>query len=163
MPQQYKHILVAIDGSKEAEAAFKKALNVVKRNFAKLTIAHVIDTRAFQTVSSFDGVLAEQATEVAEKMIKKYVNKAKESGVADIKAVIEYGSPKNIIAKEIPTESGVDLIMLGATGLNAIERLLVGSVSEYVIRRAPCDILIVRTDLDNVSRIPEVAESSEQE
>ena len=39
--------------------------------------------------------------------------------------------------------------MLGATGLNAVERLFIGSVSEYVIRHAPCDVLIVRTDLDN--------------
>ncbi|MEG3032315.1 MAG: universal stress protein, partial [Enterococcus sp.] len=60
MLQQYKTIMVAVDGSSEAELAFKKAVNVAKRNEAKLVIAHVIDTRAFQTVSSFDGMLAEQ-------------------------------------------------------------------------------------------------------
>ena len=43
--------------------------------------------------------------------------------------------------------------MLGATGLNAVERLFIGSVSEYVIRHAICDVLIVRTDLDN--KVPE--------
>ena len=39
--------------------------------------------------------------------------------------------------------------MLGATGLNAVERLFIGSVSEYVIRNATCDVLVVRTDLEN--------------
>jgi nucleotide-binding universal stress UspA family protein len=39
--------------------------------------------------------------------------------------------------------------MLGATGLNAMERILIGSVSSYVARHAECDVLIVRTDLNN--------------
>lgn len=63
--------------------------------------------------------------------------------------MIEYGSPKHIIAKEIPEEKEVDLILLGATGLNAVERLFIGSVSEYVIRNATCDVLVVRTNLEN--------------
>ncbi|EPC76844.1 Putative universal stress protein, partial [Lacticaseibacillus paracasei subsp. paracasei Lpp71] len=43
----------------------------------------------------------------------------------------------------------IDLIMIGATGLNAVERLLIGSVTEYVTRNALCDVLVVRTDLAN--------------
>ncbi len=39
--------------------------------------------------------------------------------------------------------------MIGATGLNAVERLLIGSVTEYVTRTAVCDVLVVRTDLEN--------------
>ncbi|MGO3608506.1 MAG: universal stress protein, partial [Enterococcus sp.] len=58
-----------------------------------------------------------------------------------------------MIANQIPENNDIDLIMLGATGLNAVERLFIGSVSEYVIRNAACDVLIVRTDLDN--KIPE--------
>lgn len=149
MLQQYKTIMVAVDGSSEAELAFKKAVNVAKRNQAKLVIAHVIDTRAFQTVSSFDGMLAEQATEMAKKTLDDYVNFAKGQDCTDIDTVIEYGSPKPIIAKQLPKEHHVDLILLGATGLNAVERLFIGSVSEYVIRNAACDVLVVRTDLNN--------------
>lgn len=149
MLQQYKTILVAVDGSSEAELAFKKAVNVAKRNQGKLIIAHVIDTRAFQTVSSFDGMLAEQATEMAKQTLQDYVDYAKKEDCQDVTTVIEYGTPKPIIAKQIPQEHDVDLIMLGATGLNAVERLFIGSVSEYVIRNATCDVLVVRTDLDN--------------
>lgn len=45
--------------------------------------------------------------------------------------------------------------MIGATGLNAVERLLIGSVTEYVTRTAACDVLVVRTDLDNKPVIAE--------
>lgn len=149
MLQQYKKIMVAVDGSDEAELAFKKAVNVARRNESILLLTHVIDTRAFQTVSSFDGMLAEQATEMAKKTLESYVEFAKENGVTTVETTIEYGSPKPIIAKQVPQDRGVDLIMLGATGLNAVERLFIGSVSEYVIRNASCDVLVVRTDLDN--------------
>lgn len=54
MLQQYSNILVAVDGSYEAELAFRKAVEVAKRNGAHLFLIHVIDTRAFQNVSSFD-------------------------------------------------------------------------------------------------------------
>ena len=67
--------------------------------------------------------------------------------------VTQFGFGKQIIAKEIPEDNHVDLIMLGATGLNAVERLFIGSVSEYVIRNATCDVLVVRTDLEN--KLPE--------
>lgn len=149
MLQQYHKIMVAVDGSDEAELAFKKAVNVAKRNDAELLLAHVIDTRAFQSVSSFDGVLAEQATEMAKQTLEDYKKQAQGYGHDKISTVIEYGSPKVLIAKEIPKEHDIDLIMLGATGLNAVERLFIGSVSESVIRNATCDVLVVRTDLEN--------------
>ncbi len=62
---------------------------------------------------------------------------------------IEYGAPKTIIARDMPKQHQIDLIMIGATGLNGVERLLIGSVTEYVTRNAPCDVLVVRTDLNN--------------
>ena len=43
----YQNILIAVDGSDEAEWAFNKAVDVAKRNDAKLTIVHVIDTRTY--------------------------------------------------------------------------------------------------------------------
>lgn len=149
MLQQYQRIMVAVDGSDESELAFKKAVNVAQRNHSALFLVHVIDTRSFQTVSSFDGMLAEQATEMAKQTLQDYENYAKKNQVTEVKTIIEYGSPKPIIAKQLPEEHKIDLIMLGATGLNAVERLFIGSVSEYVIRHAPCDVLVVRTDLGN--------------
>ncbi|MGY3779050.1 universal stress protein [Isobaculum melis] len=149
MLNQYHHILVAIDGSDESERAFQKAVEVAKRNQSTLLLTHVIDTRAFQSVTSYDGAMAEQATKSAETTLAEYQAYAKKQGIKKVEVSIEYGSPKAIIAKQLPEENNIDLIMLGATGLNAVERLFIGSVSDYVIRHAHCDVLIVRTGLDN--------------
>ncbi|MBO0478481.1 universal stress protein [Vagococcus fluvialis] len=149
MLPEYNKILVAIDGSDESEQAFKKAIQVAKRNNAILYIAHIIDIRAFESVSSFDENLAEEATRVARDTLNNYLDYGKEHGVDDIQTIIEYGAPKTVISKQLQKEHNIDLIMLGATGLNAMERILIGSVSSYVARHAECDVLIVRTDLNN--------------
>ncbi len=149
MLQQYKHILVAIDGSYEAELAFRKAVEVALRNNGQLHLIHVIDTRAFQNISSFDSAMVEQVTETAKKTMDEYIVTANELGLKDVDYSIEYGAPKSLIAREVPEKKNIDLIMIGATGLNAVERLLIGSVTEYVTRTGVCDVLVVRTDLDN--------------
>ena len=71
MLQRYKNILVPIDGSYEAELAFKKAVEVAKRNGkeTKLQLVHVVDTRAFQNISSFDTAMVEQVTETDRKSV----------------------------------------------------------------------------------------------
>lgn len=151
MLQQYERILVPVDGSKEAELAFQKAVAVAMRNGegTELRLVHVVDTRAFQNISSFDTSMVEQVTETVKKTLDKYIEDAKAAGLQNVSYTIEYGAPKTIIAKDIPTEMKADLIMIGATGLNAVERLLIGSVTEFVTRNAICDVLVVRTDLEN--------------
>lgn len=149
MLQQYKKIQVAIDGSSESDLAFKKAVAVAKRNQGELFLVHVIDTRAFQNVSSFDSAMVEEVSDSAKHTMETYVDKAKATGLENVKYFLEYGSPKTILGREFPKRENVDLIMIGATGLNAVERLLLGSVTEFVTRNATCDVLVVRTDLDN--------------
>jgi len=138
MTQKYENIMVAVDGSHESELAFEKGVNVALRNGSRLTIAHVIDTRALQSVSTFDADVYEDLQEDA----KKLTAELKEKKYVDI--VIEMGNPKTLLATDIPEEHKVDLIMVGATGLNAFERLLVGSSSEYILRHAKVDLLVVR-------------------
>lgn len=72
MLQQYQKIMVAVDGSNEAELAFQKAVNIAKRNHASLLLVHIIDTRAFQDINSFDSMLAEQATDLAKQSLADY-------------------------------------------------------------------------------------------
>lgn len=144
MLQRYQNIMVAVDGSHEAELAFEKGVNVALRNNSRLTIAHVIDTRALQSVSTFDAEVYEELQEDAKKLMDQYAEKAKEAGVTNVVKVVEMGNPKTLLATDIPEEQKVDLIMVGATGLNAFERLLVGSSSEYILRHAKVDLLVVR-------------------
>ena len=140
MLSQYKNIQVSVDGSKEADLAFSKAVAIAKRNNATLEILHVIDTRSFQNVSSFDSAMVEQVSRM-----KDYQARAVKAGVKDSHYSIEFGSPKTIIGHDFPKKHNIDLIVVGATGLNAVERLLIGSVTEYVTRTSKCDVLVCRT------------------
>ncbi|SET45179.1 Nucleotide-binding universal stress protein, UspA family [Oceanobacillus limi] len=144
MEFEYKNIVVAVDGSKTSEKAFKKALTFVKRNHARLILAHVVDSRTFATAEAYDRTLGERAEEYAKELINSYVENAKEVGITDIVRCIEYGSPKVKIAKDIANSVHADLIICGATGMNAVERFLIGSVSESITRYATCDVLVVR-------------------
>ncbi len=149
MFHEYSKILVPVDGSNEARLAFEKAIEVAKRNRAQVLIAHIIDTRVLQTPTGFEGNFNEEIQRQTENLFQEYRQYAKEHDFNDIDFVLEYGSPKVYISKNIPKDYQIDLIMMGATGLNAVERLFIGSVSEYVIRNAHCDVLVVRTDLEN--------------
>lgn len=145
MGMTYKNILVAVDGSTEAEWALKKGVEIAKRNDAQITLAHIIDTRTFATVEAYDRTIAERANMFARELMEKYKSEAIEAGVAKVDYVIDYGSPKVIISKDIAKKHEVDLIICGATGMNAMERFLIGSVSENIVRYANCDVLVVRT------------------
>lgn len=149
MFHEYSKILVPVDGSNEARLAFEKAIEVAKRNRAQVLIAHIIDTRVLQTPTGFEGNFNEEIQRQTENLFQEYRQYAQEHNFNDIDFVLEYGSPKVYISKNIPKDYQIDLIMMGATGLNAVERLFIGSVSEYVIRNASCDVLVVRTDLEN--------------
>lgn len=149
MFHEYSKILVPVDGSNEARLAFEKAIEVAKRNRAQVLIAHIIDTRVLQTPTGFEGNFNEEIQRQTENLFQEYRQYAQEHDFNDIDFVLEYGSPKVYISKNIPKDYQIDLIMMGATGLNAVERLFIGSVSEYVIRNASCDVLVVRTDLEN--------------
>lgn len=149
MFHEYSKILVPVDGSNEARLAFEKAIEVAKRNRAQVLIAHIIDTRVLQTPTGFEGNFNEEIQRQTENLFQEYRQYSQEHDFNDIDFVLEYGSPKVYISKNIPKDYQIDLIMMGATGLNAVERLFIGSVSEYVIRNASCDVLVVRTDLEN--------------
>ncbi|HFI0747121.1 TPA: universal stress protein [Streptococcus suis] len=144
MSQTYQSILVAVDGSTNAEVALQKAIQVAKRYQAKLTIAHVIDTRALHNVVAFDASIYESLEKEAETLLGNYKKWATDAGLTDIATIVEFGNPKTLLSTDIPQEAGADLMLLGATGLNTFERLLIGSSSEYIMRHTDIDILIVR-------------------
>ncbi|MFJ8262448.1 universal stress protein [Rummeliibacillus sp. NPDC094406] len=146
MALTYNNIVVAVDGSKEAEYAFKKAIAVANRNESTLNLVNIIDTRSFAAIEAYDRSIQERAQEFAEELLEGYKKEAEAAGVKNVNVLIEYGSPKTIITKDVSKKVEADLIICGATGLNAVERFLIGSVSESIVRSAKCDVLVVRTD-----------------
>jgi len=145
MHEDYKKILVGVDGSKESEKAFEKALSIAKKNDAKLVVVHVVDSLPFIIAETpYVETLNEATERNAKDLLASFEHKAKEIGYSNIEFLIESGSPKGKIVHDIVPQLGIDLVVCGATGTNAFERMLIGSVSEYIVRHAKCDVLISR-------------------
>ncbi|WP_336823480.1 universal stress protein [Sporosarcina sp. USHLN248] len=146
MVLKYDQIIVAVDGSKESRWAFKKAVAIAKRNNnASLNLVNIIDTRSYAAVEAYDRSIAERAQKFAEELLGEYKQEAKAEGLNKVNIIVEYGSPKTMITRDLTKKIEADLIICGATGLNKVERFLIGSVSENIVRTASCDVLVVRT------------------
>ena len=143
MSTLYKSIIVAVDGSKEADYAFRKSLDVAYRNRgSQLHIVHIIDSRY---LGPLDKELGEQVKEQTQQTLGRYKARAVAARVENVNIIIEYGSPKTVISKEIAKSVKADLIICGATGHTPVERFIIGSVSEAIVRTAKCDVLVIRT------------------
>lgn len=153
MAEEYKNLLVPVDGSKSAELAYDKAVKIAMDDEGHVDVLNIIDTRQFMgemqdTLISGDTIY--QMTQDAEDYLKSLKKWAEDNYNFDkIDYHIRYGSPKRIISYDFFKDHDEDLIVMGATGLNAVERVLMGSVTEYVNQHALSDVLIVRTDLEN--------------
>ncbi|MFC4651807.1 universal stress protein [Lactococcus nasutitermitis] len=140
----YQKILVGLDGSVESTKAFDTALATALRNDAELILVNVIELRSYQSIATYDTIVAEDHQKGAELLLKDFADEAKQAGVKKVTTFLEYGSPKVMMGTTIPKRENVDLIVLGATGMSYIERIFVGSVAQYIINHATCDTLIIR-------------------
>lgn len=147
----YHKILLPTDGSEYAERAAKHAIWIASHSDADIIALNVVDT------SSLIGLPAEDLTvrvteilkEEAYKSLDKIGNLVEEfrkgEGMEkDIKLIKESkeGSPADVILKTVE-EEGVDLIVMGTSGKHGLDRFLLGSVTEKVVRSANCPVLAV--------------------
>lgn len=148
--QTYKSILVGTDGSEQAMEAFKKALAVAKRNNGTVYVANVIDQQmyTFMGYSPLNENIVDQQTEDAKKLIEECKQYGRQFGYEKIEGIIAYGSAKEAMARTLPKKYKIDLVMVGQSGLNAVERFMTGSVASYIIKEALCDVLIVHPSKD---------------
>lgn len=144
MGNKYQRILVALDGSTQAEIAFLKAVELAKATESELGIASIVDTRSFSPNISYDGGLEKAAHEESTARLAEYKKLAEEAGINQVRTFLEVGNPKTLLARDIPAEFDADVLICGATGLNRIEKIVLGSVSAYVLQHAICDVLVVR-------------------
>lgn len=147
--QEYTSILVGTDGSDQAKLAFEKAIAVAKRNNARVVVAHIMENKLYggtMSFSTFTPDLLQAQSDQAKILLDDYVKLAKNLGYDHVETVLEFGSPKVMMSKDLPEKYKADLIMVGQSGLNAVERLVMGSVSDHIIRTAPCDVLIIRPE-----------------
>lgn len=147
----YKKILLPTDGSKYAEKAAKHAIWIASHSNAEVIALNVVDT------SSLVGLPAEDLTVRVTEILKEEGQKSletitnimeqleKEKGLkTDVKiiSISKEGSPADVILKTVEEED-VDLIVMGTSGKHGLDRFLLGSVTEKVVRSAKRPVLAV--------------------
>lgn len=135
-------ILVATDGSPASAAASDEAIDLSLRLGARLIVINVVNVPELTTAGAiFPGTVV-GAREEAEAIARRVVDDARRSGVAATYLTWE-GQPGEAIVAAAESE-GVDLVVVGTHGRSVIGRLLLGSVSEYVVRHSRVPVMVVR-------------------
>lgn len=146
MSNNYQQIVVAVDGSTLSDFAFKKAIDVAKRNIGStLHIIHVIDTSVATSFDMLYDNMVELIRQHGEVLLNSCETLAKDAGIENINKILTKGVPKQVLSKKIHELVQADLIICGATGVNAVEQIFLGSNTEAIVRHAKCDVLVVRT------------------
>uniref|UniRef100_UPI0035674FDA universal stress protein n=1 Tax=Planomicrobium okeanokoites TaxID=244 RepID=UPI0035674FDA len=96
----------------------------------------------------YDKNSAKRSKIEARDLLAKHKQEAEAAGGETVNVIVEYGVTKSVIPKEIAERTGADLIICGATGLTGAERIIMGSISQSIVRFAKCDVLVVRTEED---------------
>lgn len=139
----YKRMLIPTDGSKNAQAAVVRGVELAKMLGAEVTIMSVIDVQAVVSLQQGLGMPdvyayqqkgAEAAAEAALKVAEK-------AGV-QARAVVKRGSPALDI---IEASRDHDLVLMATRGRTGARHFLLGSVAEKVIRFAACPVMVIRT------------------
>ena len=141
-------ILLATDGSEEAELAASKAVELAQRTDSELHVVHVGLVPSFlmsdPATRTYDRRLYEEIEEESRELLRKLSWRVKVAGGTVAGAHHRMGEVDLEIvglAKEL--EAG--LIVMGCRGHRGIRRAIEGSISDAVIRHAPCPVLVVRS------------------
>lgn len=136
-------ILLATDGSRDAELALSTSVDLADSTKSELHVVTVApgypsyDVRRPEVVEQ----LREQAEEILEDQVKKIEEMG---GKVTEKHLRIAGRHRADQIVEVAEEKEVGLIIMGSRGLGGVRRALMGSVSDLVVRHAHCPVLIVR-------------------
>jgi nucleotide-binding universal stress UspA family protein len=135
-PRPISRVLVAIDGSKSSERSLKFLMREFKpaRNggVPEILVVHVLPFLQYPEFKEAGRVIVSEA-----------VKKLKKAGFQTTECV-QLGNPADQIMK-VAEHQKADMIVTGATGLGAISRLLLGSVSRRIVQHSACSVLVVRS------------------
>ncbi len=140
---QVGKVLVTTDFSDAANAAITVARELAERFGATLSVLHVHEPAP--TIQ--DRLIPKGSTRHADARVhaeQRLADLASELGLEGVGLhVVMETSPIEGILKHVEAE-GVDVVVMAARGHTALERILVGSVTERVVRHAPCAVLTVK-------------------
>jgi nucleotide-binding universal stress UspA family protein len=135
-------ILLAFDGFSHSENALATAAELGSSPGAEITILSVVPPDARASKSGGHVGLRPHAHEDVARAHAYLRERGIESTMQ-----MEHGQPAAEIAR-VAEEGGYDLIVAGSRGRNAVGELLLGSVSQAVVRQAPCPVLVVTKDAE---------------
>ncbi|WP_010269659.1 universal stress protein [Paenibacillus senegalensis] len=134
----YRKILVAIDGSHHSLKACEHTLELAERfPGATVYLLHVIGIR--------EGLEGEVSTELLDEMMaimKPFLKLGREKGIT-CETLFLHGEAGPIII-EHAEQNSFDLIVMGSRGLGSLKELVLGSVSQKVIKHVRCPVMIVK-------------------
>jgi nucleotide-binding universal stress UspA family protein len=137
------NILVPTDFSSCAERALDYACALAVKLGAKIHVVNAIDAAFPELSVSFTDVIAslrQHNTAALEKLLAP-----RRAQVALGEARVVDGDPRDVILGMAGTVHA-DLIVIGSHGRRGLSRLILGSVAEDIVRRAPCPVLAVRLE-----------------
>jgi universal stress protein A len=142
-----KRMLVPTDFSAASDIAFLYAIDMAAREGSTLHLLHVVDEASFATAYP-DGFYVELPgvrAQLSDEANAKLRDMAARCAAANVEATTEVavGRAARVIA-ETATARGTDLIVIGTHGRSGFAHLVLGSVTERVMRIAPCAVLTVR-------------------
>jgi nucleotide-binding universal stress UspA family protein len=149
-------ILLATDGSEEAELAALRAVDLAERTDSELHVVHVgvvpIFLESYPGTLGYDGKLYYEIEEDSRELLRKESWRVKVAGGTVAGTHLRMGEV-DVEVVALAKELGADLIVMGCRGHRGIRRAIEGSISDAVIRHAPCPVLVVRSN--ESAQVPE--------
>jgi nucleotide-binding universal stress UspA family protein len=144
----YKRIFVPVDGSSASNAGLKEALKLAKDQHAKLRLLHIVDELVvFNTPEAGFNIqsVVESMKRSGQQLVKRAVKLAASRGVKAESALIESAGVRvaDVITRQAKRWRA-DLIVMGTHGRRGVNRMLMGSDAELVVRNAGVPVLLVR-------------------
>ena len=141
-------ILLATDASEEAALAARIATDIADKTDSELHVVLVGLSAAYvgmgpPEIADIPAPRQRELNEEAQRLLDAQVEQIKAHGGTVAQAHLRVGRPDEQIVA-LAEEIGAGLIVMGSRGLGGIRRLLMGSVSDSVVRHAHCPVLIVR-------------------
>jgi nucleotide-binding universal stress UspA family protein len=142
----FRRILVPVDGSDTANKALVAALQLARDAGGRVRVVHSLDELAYLSGYEYGGDVLRMARTEAERVLHEALEIARASGVPADSRMVEIAGRRlgEVIAEEARAWEA-DLVVVGTHGRRGIERVLLGSGAEQVIRLAPVPVLAVRS------------------
>ena len=145
---EFRRILLPVDGSINSEQTIDYALRIAEKEKAELIILHVSDSKRLTSLpdNSFDKedeVDAEsEGNEIVERVKRLIEEKEAYRKGIKISTITVDGQPSETILK-VATIKEADMIVIATSGKHMINRFLLGSVTEKIIRQSKIPVLVV--------------------